>query len=136
MGAVVLSLLAVPVAGGSTASAAASARHRSPSISQEQAEALAVKKAQATGDPVEVMADRTETRQVMAQPDGTLVSDESLSPRWIKGADGTWQAVDAKLAVTPDGRVAPKTLRSTCRCPRAGRLLWSRAAILMITRWP
>jgi hypothetical protein len=86
----------------------AAGTHQAKPVSQEQAEAAAIKRAQASDAPVEVMADRTETRQVMAQPDGTLVSDESLDPRWVKGSDGSWQAVDPTLTATADGHVAPK----------------------------
>jgi hypothetical protein len=127
------------VAPAAPALAAKPVPHRTMTASQEQAEAAAVKRAQATGSPVEVTADRTETRQVMAQPDGTLVSDESLQPRWVRQADGTWQPVDTTLAATADGRISPKNLPGdvTLSAGGAGPLVQGTdQAHSIATAWP
>ncbi|MFE5028554.1 LamG-like jellyroll fold domain-containing protein [Streptomyces sp. NPDC056656] len=61
-----------------------------------------------TGEPVEVMAERTEFSQVFAQPDGTFKYTEATTPQRVKDADGSWMAVDATLAKRADGRIAPQ----------------------------
>ncbi|GAA4626490.1 hypothetical protein GCM10023196_034950 [Actinoallomurus vinaceus] len=96
-------------------------RHAQQAPSIERAEAAAVRKAKESDSPVEVLAERTETRQVMAQPDGTFSSDESLLPRWVKGPDGTWQPVDPTLRATKDGTVMPKAVPVRIRLSGGGR---------------
>ncbi|MFL6077082.1 MAG: LamG-like jellyroll fold domain-containing protein [Mycobacteriales bacterium] len=60
----------------------------------------------ANGHRVEVLALRTENRQVFANPDGTYTSDTSAEPRWVRRGGG-WVAVDTTLRRGPDGRVSP-----------------------------
>jgi len=68
-----------------------------------QASALA----DSTGQPVEVIADRTDWSQVFAQPGGGFRMVESLVPRRVQRPDGSWVPVDTTLSVRPDGSVAP-----------------------------
>ncbi|WP_225946678.1 LamG domain-containing protein [Plantactinospora soyae] len=68
-------------------------------------EAEAAVAAAALGQPVEVLAYRSEYRDVFAQPDGTLVAnDHAQAVRVIR--DGTWVPTDATLTLRPDGTIA------------------------------
>ncbi|MEV7138126.1 hypothetical protein [Streptomyces tauricus] len=61
-----------------------------------------------TGEPVEVLHERTEYSQVFAQPDGNFKLSQSTTPQRVKGLDGSWQPVDVTLEKREDGRIAPK----------------------------
>ncbi|ACZ90120.1 hypothetical protein Aros01_04304 [Streptosporangium roseum] len=74
--------------------------------SAEPAEKPALALARRTGQPVEVDAMRTETRQVFARPDGTFVLEQHARPVRVRQA-GRWVAADATLRLRPDGAVAP-----------------------------
>lgn len=86
----------VPVAAGPVPAAATAA-------TAVQASALAA----ATGQPVEVMADRTDWSQTFAEPGGGFEATESLMPRRVREPDGSWVPVDTTLSVQPDGSVSP-----------------------------
>ncbi|MCA2176373.1 DNRLRE domain-containing protein [Nonomuraea glycinis] len=62
--------------------------------------------ARRTKQPVEVTALRSETRQVFAEPDGTLVLEQHPRPVRVR-KQGRWQDVDTTLTTRPDGSVAP-----------------------------
>lgn len=68
-------------------------------------EALA--KARKTGEPVEVLAQRGEAREVFATPQGDLEAREYLRPVWTR-ASGQWKHVDTDLEAASNGAVAPK----------------------------
>lgn len=69
-------------------------------------EAEAARKADKTGEPVEVMALRGERREVHANPDGTMTAIEHTQPvRTVK--NGKWVRLDATLKRLPDGSVTP-----------------------------
>ncbi|MBA4861876.1 LamG domain-containing protein, partial [Streptomyces sp. PSKA54] len=68
----------------------------------------AVARAAETGEPVEVLYERTEYSQVFAQPDGSFKLTQSTTPQRVKGSDGSWQPVDVTLEKRADGRIAPK----------------------------
>lgn len=64
------------------------------------------------GQPVEVMSERTETREVYALPDGTMLMGSASGPVWVRrGGDGTdpadWAPVDLTLVSSADGAVRP-----------------------------
>ncbi len=59
------------------------------------------------GHRVEIIAARTETRQVFRNPDGTYTSETSVVPRWVRRGPG-WVDVDPTLRVAADGTVAPR----------------------------
>lgn len=63
--------------------------------------------ADSTGQPVEIMADRTDWTQVFAQPGGGFRMVESLQPVRTQLPDGTWVPVNTALSVRADGSVAP-----------------------------
>ncbi|MCP3755997.1 LamG domain-containing protein [Streptomyces sp. TBY4] len=72
---------------------------------QTESEALAA--ARKSGKQVEVLGMRTETRAILAAPDGTFTAREYTEPvHAIKG--GAWVDVDKNLVRRPDGSVAPK----------------------------
>lgn len=62
----------------------------------------------ASGDPVEVTAERTEYSTTLANPDGSYTLTESTTPRRVANSDGTWSPVDPTLERRADGRLAPK----------------------------
>lgn len=70
------------------------------------AEAEALAEASQTGAPVEVIAKRDETREVWAQPDGSIEVREFVSPKWTRTEDG-WAPFDATLVEAADGAVVP-----------------------------
>ncbi|WP_460704739.1 LamG domain-containing protein [Myceligenerans halotolerans] len=72
-------------------------------VSQAESEALA--EAADTGEPVEVVAQRSEQGEVWAQPDGTLEGRSFVVPQWTR-VDGDWARVDTALREA-DGVVAP-----------------------------
>ncbi|PCG87648.1 serine/threonine protein kinase [Streptomyces sp. WZ.A104] len=68
----------------------------------------AAQRAAASGDPVEVTAERTEYSTTTANPDGTYTLVQSAVPQRAKGVDGSWRDVDATLERRSDGSVGPK----------------------------
>ncbi|MFC8422087.1 LamG-like jellyroll fold domain-containing protein [Streptomyces sp. NPDC057236] len=70
-------------------------------------ESDALAEAERTGEPVEVSAQRGESREVFAMPEGRLEAREYLRPVWARGQDG-WKRVDTDLVTTDEGTVAPK----------------------------
>ncbi|MEU3972208.1 DNRLRE domain-containing protein [Streptomyces bacillaris] len=60
------------------------------------------------GERVEVLDERTETRTVWANPDGTFTEDRSAGPVRFRNADGSWTDVDIDLAAAPGGKVVAK----------------------------
>ncbi|GAA4716018.1 LamG domain-containing protein [Phytohabitans rumicis] len=102
--AAVLALLmaAAPVAPPGRAQAAR------PAAPAPLSEAAASARAQATGKPVEVGALTSETRKVMANPDGTFTADLAAGPARFKDSAGAWRDVDLTLERRPDGSVAPR----------------------------
>jgi hypothetical protein len=69
-------------------------------------------RAQAEGEPVEVMSERSETTSVFALPDGTMAAGIASGPVRVRtGGDGTapedWAAVDVTLRVGEDGMIRP-----------------------------
>jgi hypothetical protein len=71
-------------------------------------EAGASRLAQAAGQPVEVTGMTSETRKVMANPDGTFTADIAAGPVRIKDQAGGWREVDLTLEKRADGTVAPR----------------------------
>ncbi|MGW3937621.1 LamG-like jellyroll fold domain-containing protein [Streptomyces phaeochromogenes] len=100
----------LPMTGyGSAAHAEASSTQRSAAAgSVPQAARSSAAQAAETGEPVEVLHERTEYSQVFAQPDGSFKLTQSTTPQRVRGADGAWQPVDVTLEKRADGRIAPK----------------------------
>jgi hypothetical protein len=72
-------------------------------LDSAQASALAA----STGQPVEIMADRTDSSQTYAEPGGGFLAQESALPYQVQRPDGSWVQVDTTLSAQPDGSVAP-----------------------------
>ncbi|MDX3643484.1 LamG-like jellyroll fold domain-containing protein [Streptomyces sp. MB09-02B] len=71
-------------------------------------EAAAFALAAETGEPVEIIQQRTEDELVFANPDGSLTSETSVQPQRVERPDGSWVKADATLERRPDGTVGPK----------------------------
>ncbi|MDT0392359.1 LamG domain-containing protein [Streptomyces dubilierae] len=71
-------------------------------------EATALAQAKASGESVEVTADRSEYTTTEANPDGTFTLTQSSTPQRVKREDGSWGAVDPTLERRSDGHVVPK----------------------------
>ncbi len=61
----------------------------------------------ATGSPVEIVADRTDSSQTFAEPNGGYATRESVLPVRTRAADGQWVGIDTTLTRRSDGRIAP-----------------------------
>ncbi|MFE7779238.1 LamG-like jellyroll fold domain-containing protein [Streptomyces sp. NPDC057445] len=76
-----------------------------PAGSMQAASALAAE----SGESVEVVGERTEYTQTMANPDGTYTLTQSTSPQRARGEDGAWRSIDATLERRSDGSIGPKS---------------------------
>ncbi|MFD7612047.1 LamG domain-containing protein [Streptomyces sp. NPDC059828] len=85
------------------ASAAATAAPAAPTSAQG-ASALAVR----SGQPVEVVSERSEYTRTEANPDGTFTITQSTAPQRAKDGNGNWRDVDVTLVRRPDGTIGPK----------------------------
>ncbi|MGW1540884.1 LamG-like jellyroll fold domain-containing protein [Streptomyces sp. NPDC002309] len=83
----------------------ADAAGSTPAASGEEAAfALAAE----TGEPVEIIQQRTEDELVYANPDGSLTSETSVQPQRVERPDGSWVKADPTLERRPDGTIGPK----------------------------
>ncbi|MGW7590995.1 LamG-like jellyroll fold domain-containing protein [Streptomyces rubiginosohelvolus] len=71
-------------------------------VSEEEA----IEEAKKTGEEVEVVSQRRESREVFATPEGNLEAREYLRPVWTR-VGGTWTRIDTALSRREDGSVAP-----------------------------
>ncbi|WP_079154779.1 LamG domain-containing protein [Streptomyces subrutilus] len=70
----------------------------------------ALKAAAASGKPVEVLGERTESTTTYANPDGrSFRLDQSAVPVRVKAPNGGWTTPDATLEFRADGTVGPKS---------------------------
>jgi hypothetical protein len=69
------------------------------------AEVEALAEAAETGEPVEITAQRGETREVYATPQGEIEVREFVVPKWTRLEDG-WVAIDTTLEASAQG-IAP-----------------------------
>ncbi|BCL14612.1 LamG-like jellyroll fold domain-containing protein [Micromonospora sagamiensis] len=101
-------------------------------------EAEAVVAAAELRQPVEVLSQRGEYRDVFAQPDGTLVANEySQAVRVLHG--DTWVPADATLVVRPDGTSSPAAALLDMRLSGGGAtplMVVERDARVMTLTWP
>lgn len=109
LGAAVIAAL-VPFAPVAEASApapvTAEAGGEVPPDEQGSAE-TAMAKAKRTGEPVEVLSQRSESSEVYATADGNLEAREYLRPVRARVA-GKWEPVDTDLVKSADGALTPK----------------------------
>lgn len=71
-------------------------------------EQSASKRAVATGEPVEVLSERTEYTTTVANPNGTFTLTQSTQPQRARADNGTWRDIDLELERRSDGMVGPK----------------------------
>nr|CEL21792.1 Beta-galactosidase [Kibdelosporangium sp. MJ126-NF4]CTQ92572.1 Beta-galactosidase (EC 3.2.1.23) [Kibdelosporangium sp. MJ126-NF4] len=69
----------------------------------------AVRLARLQGTRVEVVAERTPTRAVYANPGGTMTAELSVVPQRVKQGN-QWVGVDTTMVRRPDGKVGPKAV--------------------------
>ncbi|MEV0806665.1 LamG-like jellyroll fold domain-containing protein [Micromonospora sp. NPDC050200] len=88
--------------------------------------------------PVEVLAERSEFRDVFAQPDGTLIANEyNQAVRVLQG--DSWVPTDATLVAQPDGTFTPTATLLNMRLSGGGStplMVAERDARVMTLTWP
>ncbi len=70
----------------------------------------ASERAAASGEPVEVTAQRAEYSQTFANPDGTFTLEQSSVPQRVRADDGSWRDVDTTLERRSGGSVGPRSV--------------------------
>lgn len=101
---VVLAASGLTVTGIVTAPPAQADPNSTDGVAATEADALA--EAAETGDPVEVLAARTETRDVFANADGSFTANEHTAA--IRTFDdGAWVDIDTSLSENNDGSISP-----------------------------
>ncbi|MFJ6148235.1 FG-GAP-like repeat-containing protein [Streptomyces anulatus] len=102
------------------AATAATAPEADPMTGPEaDPEAAAQAKAAESGRPEEVLAQRTETTQVFANPDGTFTQDTYALPQFVR-QDGKLVAIDTTLESRSDGSLSPKATEVDVRLSGGG----------------
>jgi hypothetical protein len=96
-------LLAWTLLVGGIVLANAPAVHAAASAAQTPSEQAA-----ASGEPVEVTAERTEYSQTFANPDGTYTLKQGTAPQRAKDASGEWHDIDTTLVRRSDGTIGPR----------------------------
>lgn len=76
------------------------------SVPEPLSQGSASAQAQATGQPVAVTSQSTETSQVMANPDGSFTLTAGLRPVRVL-QDGAWTPIDTTLHANGDGSLSP-----------------------------
>ncbi|MFK0068751.1 LamG domain-containing protein [Streptomyces sp. NPDC091046] len=106
-----------------------------PAVTEESA----VRAAKSAGEPVEVTSQRSERREVFAQPDGSFVAREYAEPIHTV-RDGRWVEVDETLVRRADGSWGPKaaTVDLAFRAAEAGEpfVTLRRAGRELSLSWP
>ncbi|WP_234422126.1 hypothetical protein [Streptomyces sp. CB00316] len=85
----------------------------------DDAEARALAEASETGQPVEVLAQRTEVSQVFANPDGTFTQDTYALPQFVQ-KDSRLVPIDTTLTANADGSLSPKAAEVDVRLSGGG----------------
>jgi hypothetical protein len=80
--------------------------YAAPTAAAPGSEAAALAEARDSGERVEIAAATTETRQVFANPSGTLTMEQTARPARVRQGGG-WVPVDLRLERRADGRIAP-----------------------------
>ncbi|MFI7425344.1 LamG-like jellyroll fold domain-containing protein [Micromonospora sp. NPDC049836] len=105
-------------------------------VRETEAEALLA--AESLGQPVEVLAFRTEYRDVFAQPDGNLIANEHNQPVRVVQGDA-WVPTDATLVQNADGTITPKAALIDMRISTGGTdplLVVRKDDQVMTLTWP
>jgi len=64
--------------------------------------------AQELGSRVEVVDERSESRRVWANPDGTFTAEVFAGPNWVQDESGEWREIDTTLRRDTAGDVVPR----------------------------
>ncbi|MFE5911447.1 FG-GAP repeat domain-containing protein [Streptomyces wedmorensis] len=72
---------------------------------------VASEQAKETGKPVEVLARRTETSQLFANPSGSYTQEQYVLPRWTR-QDNKLVPIDTTLARGKNGRIVPRATKA------------------------
>ncbi|MET9089757.1 hypothetical protein ABZX77_49260 [Streptomyces sp. NPDC004237] len=67
-----------------------------------------LEQAESSGEPVEVMDQRTEYTQTFANPDGTYTLKQATSPQRARDSSGAWHGIDTTLVRRGDGSIGPR----------------------------
>ncbi|QES46500.1 hypothetical protein DEJ50_00110 [Streptomyces venezuelae] len=131
-------VLILGVAPAHIPSAATAAEGPAPALTEGQ---KALQKAAETGQPVEVMGERSEFTTTYANPDGqSFRLDQSVVPVRTKDENGTWVTPDATLSVRGDGTVQPKAALADIRFSGGGAhadlVTIGRGTRTLSLRWP
>ncbi|MFI1400000.1 LamG domain-containing protein [Streptomyces sp. NPDC020681] len=94
------------LAGLTSAPAFAASPAQMPAATDQASESA---RAAASGEPVEVVEERTEYSTTMANPDGTFTLTQSTRPQRARTKDGSWRGIDITLERRADGTVGPKS---------------------------
>ncbi|MGE4113587.1 MAG: DNRLRE domain-containing protein [Candidatus Nanopelagicales bacterium] len=97
-----------PAASATPAAAPAPQVDQAPLVLERPDAVTAQIAAKAQGSKVEVTGERTESRRVWANPDGSFTAEVYSGPNWVQGADGTWDEIDTTLIRDASGDVVPK----------------------------
>lgn len=104
--AAVAGVLAVGLSAPAATSVAVAAVPRADTAATP-AEKTAGEQAVATGQPVVVDSETTETEQVTANPDGSYTLNSSVMPQRVQAADGDWTPIDTTLHLAANGTLSP-----------------------------
>ncbi|MFL6140681.1 MAG: LamG domain-containing protein [Labedaea sp.] len=99
--------MAVPAGAGGTATAM-------PDL------ATAMAAARRQGVSVEDISARTEHSRVFVEPSGTSTLESSVTPRWVRRANGLWADLDTGLDRQGDGTFAPRASTADVRFSGGG----------------
>lgn len=105
-------------------------------VRDTEAEALVA--AKALNQPVEVLAQRTEYRDVFAQPDGTLIANDHAQPVRVTQGDA-WVPADSTLTVQPNGAYGPTAALLGMQLSQGGSaplMVVTRDQMSMTMTWP
>ena len=93
--------IVVGIGPAATAASASCGTLSRPDEKAAKALALACHKA------VAVDGERSPTRTVAANANGSFTATEWATPHYVHKADGTWRTIDLKLKTNPDGSISP-----------------------------
>ncbi len=112
--AVLLTGVPLTVASGNVLGAGSDAAPAAAAVPVDAGEVPTARiEARRTGQPVELVSQRTETSRTYANPDGSFTSEISAGPERVK-RNGTWHTIDASLTERNDmlvSKVHPHDLR-------------------------
>jgi hypothetical protein len=89
--------------------------------------------------PVEILSQRTESADILANPDGTRTLRTYVQPQRVRRGDGTWAPIDPTLRREADGSLAPIASTAGVRFSGGGSgplVTMSENGATMALSWP